>query len=94
MCRFIYLFVVVALLWLLETKSTKFIRKKKTKTNKEKQKTANFNRGEYLGSPLTGYGPVLTGYEREEGETSYEESENEEHEVYFVLSNWERSRGT
>ena len=50
--RFIYLFLTF-LLWLLATKSTKYIgKKKKTKT------TGNFNRGECLGSPYTGYGPV------------------------------------
>ena len=52
--RFIYLFLTF-LLWLLATKSTKYIRKKK---NKNKKTIGNFNRGECLGSPYTGYGPV------------------------------------
>ena len=47
--RFIHLFLLL-LLWLLATKSTKYIGKKKP---------GNFNRGECLGSPHTGYGTCI-----------------------------------
>ena len=58
MRRFIYLFFVVALLGRLATKSTNYIRKKKQQQQtKAKKKTGNFNRGENLGLPHTGYGP-------------------------------------
>ena len=49
--RLIYLFSL--LLWLLATKSTKYIGIKKQRT-----KTGDFNRGECLGSPHTGHVPV------------------------------------
>lgn len=51
--RFIYL--VLLLLWLLATKSTKYIG--------EKKKTGNFNRGKSLDSPHTGYGPVIGNFD-------------------------------
>ena len=55
--RLIYLFLL--LLWLLATKSTKDIGGKK--------KTGNFNRGESLDSPHTGYGPVIGNFEERAG---------------------------
>ena len=57
--RLIYLFLL--LLWLLATKSTKYIGENK------KQKTGNFNRGESLDSPHTGYGPVIGNFEERAG---------------------------
>ena len=56
--RFIYLFLL--LLWLLATKSTKYIG--------EEKNTGNFNRGESLDSPHTGYGPVIGNFEELAGE--------------------------
>ena len=48
----------VLLLWLLATKSTKYIGKLKNKAKPKKpNKTGNFSRGECLGSPYTDDGP-------------------------------------
>ena len=57
--RFIYLFLF--LLGLHATKSTKYIGEKK-------KNTGNFNRGESLDSPHTGYGPVIGNFEERAGE--------------------------
>lgn len=56
--RFIYLFLL--LLWLLATKSTKYIG--------EKKNTGNFNQGESLDSPHTSYGRVIGNFEERAGE--------------------------